>query len=382
MRQYILLSALVASMSLCSCSDDGNNAPGAMEPVSGVECTPFIGSVIVQWNSPADQNYYYTLLTYTNSQGEVVNKKVSCYSADATGITKAVLTGFTDIDPHTFTLTAFGFDGASSRPVTASCAPQSHTGAAQYVLDSVTFTPTESGARMEWVNDTEIPVTLYVTYTNSSGMYMDLDFDASASGVHDFTDLGFNDTEFTVYAGLDADDTVVSDKKLFTCAPEVDPRDIIPFTYDFNRTVPVNFDFGVVGMTIEQTGENQYRMVMDTNAPERYIIWEPLGQPIRRTDLAVTFDYRSSDNCALTFLYYPFDWGTIAQNYHDIDELWTAPEWRTVSFDIESKITSLPVKWGDANSQIRFIFRNDGMLSPGTPLTFEIRNVMLRPSSK
>lgn len=381
MKKHILLSVLIGAVCLSSCDDEKDSA-GAMSPVSGVECSPFIGSVIVKWNAPADEDYYYTLLSYTDSRGEKVNKKVSRYSAAADGVTTAVLTGFTDTDPHTFTLTAYGRDGSSSKSVSASCAPDTYTGAPRYVLESVTFTPTENGARMEWVNETEIPVNLYVTYTNASGMYIEEDLDAAASGHQDFNDLGFNDTDFSVTAELDDDDSVTAGPRLFTCAPEIDPRDIITLTYDFNRTTPANFDFGVVGMTIQQMGENHYKMVMDTSAPERYIIWEPLGQQIRRTDLSVTFEYKSTDNCALTFLYYPFDWGTIAQNYHDLDELWTAPDWRSVAFDIEAKITSLPVKWGGPNSQIRFIFRTDGMLSPGTPMEFEIRNIRLRPTIK
>lgn len=379
-----MLLTLLCGLFLSSCSDDDNDKQGTISPVSAVECSPFYGSVILKWQNPTEPDYYYTLITYTNSAGETVNRKISCYSADASGVTSTILPGFTDENPHTFTLTACGHDGATSAPVTVSGAAMAVSGAAQYVLDSVTFTPYEGGVTMQWTNNSGIGVEIYVCYTNVNGMYIEDYIDANTSGTNQFTDLGFGDTEFTVYALIDddSDNPVQSSTKLFTCAPSVDPRDVFHFWYDFNRTSPVNFDYGVVGMTIEQLGEGHYRMVMDTNAAERYIVWEPLGSPLRRTDMALSFEYKSSDNCALTLIYYPFDWGTIGQNYHNLGELWQANDWRTVTFDLESKITSLPVKWGDANSQMRFQFTNDGMLQVGTPLTFEIRNVVLRPTAR
>lgn len=379
----MLLIAAVITLSLASCTDDDDNGcTGAVSPVSAVDCTPFIGSVIVSWQQPADEAFYYTLITYTDSEGRTVNKKVSRFAAGDDGMARTIITGFTDENQHTFTLTAFASDGSHSEPVSASCTPQAASGAAQYVLDSVTFTSTIDGARMDWVNETEIPVAIFVEYTNAAGMYIDDDFDATESGSHTFTDLGFSDTEFTVYAEIDdaSDNPARSTTATHTCAPAVDPRDIISIWYDPNRTQPVNFDFGCVGMTIEKTGEDQYRLVMDTSAPERYFIVEPLGTALRRTDIALTFDYKSTDNCALTLLYYPFDWGTIGQNYHNVGELWKATDWTTATFDLESKITSLPVKWGEPNSQFRMQFTNDGMLQVGEPLTFEIRNIKLRPA--
>ena len=81
MKKYILLVMFI-SLFIYACDDDDNNK-GHIDPVSNVECIPFIGSVTLNWVNPTDANYYYTLISYRNSQGENVNKKVSKYSADA-----------------------------------------------------------------------------------------------------------------------------------------------------------------------------------------------------------------------------------------------------------------------------------------------------------
>ena len=79
MKKYILLVMFI-SLFIYACDNDDNNK-GHIDPVSNVECIPFIGSVTLNWMNPTDANYYYTLISYRNSQGENVNKKVSKYSA-------------------------------------------------------------------------------------------------------------------------------------------------------------------------------------------------------------------------------------------------------------------------------------------------------------
>ena len=56
-------------------------------------------------------------------------------------------------------------------------------------MESVQFEPKEAGARLSWVNETEIGVTLHVSYTNGLGMYMEEEVDATFTGDYAITDL-------------------------------------------------------------------------------------------------------------------------------------------------------------------------------------------------
>lgn len=377
MKKHILYLMGILSF-LFACSDD-EDVKGGMEPVTEVECTPFIGSVAMKWKNPVTDSYYYTLLSYRNAAGETVNKKVSRYSAGADGVTSALVTGFTDTNEYEFTLTAYSVSGAPSVPVLIKGTPQERTGAAAYVMESVRMEATEAGARLSWINETEVEVTLYLSYVNGLGMSVEEEVDATASGSYAVSDLSFGETEFTIYAQNVADGKKTSSKTI-TVASIVDPRDIIQIWYDHDRKTAVNFDYGTVGInSVEVVEEYSYKLMIDPTAAERYIIWEPLGSNIRRNDLSLTFQYRCADSFSLTLLYYPFEWGTIDQNYKDKGLLPASTEWKTVSFDIQNDIETLPVRWGTINSQYRFIFLTDFTAEKNNPIPFEIRNIKLRP---
>lgn len=377
MKKHILYLISILSF-LFACSDD-EDAKGGMEPVTEVECTPFIGSVAMKWKNPVADDYYYTLLSYKNATGETVNKKVSRYSAGTDNVTSALVTGFTDTNEYEFILTAYSVSGASSVPVLIKGTPQERTGAATYVMESVCIEATEAGARLSWTNETAVEVTLYLSYINALGMSVEEEVNATASGNYTVSDLAFGEIEFTIYAQNVADGKKTPSKTI-TVASIVDPRDIIQIWYDPERKAPVNFDYGTVGINnVEIVEEYSYKLTLDPIAAERYIVWEPLGSNIRRNDLVLTFQYRCEDSFSLTLLYYPFDWGTIAENYKDKGILSASTEWKTVSFDINNDIETLPVRWGTATSQYRFIFGTGPTAEKNIPVTFEIRNIKLRP---
>ncbi len=377
MKKHILYLMGILSF-LFACSDD-EDVNGGMEPVTEVECTPFIGSVAMKWKNPVTDSYYYTLLSYRNAAGETVNKKVSRYSAGADGVTSALVTGFTDTNEYEFTLTAYSVSGAPSVPVLIKGTPQERTGAAAYVMESVRMEATEAGARLLWTNETEVEVALHLSYINGLGMYVEEEVNATASGSYAVSDLSFGETEFTIYARNVADGKKTSSKTI-TVASIVDPRDIIQIWYDPDRKTAVNFDYGTVGInSVEVVEEYSYKLMLDPTADERYIIWEPLGSNIRRNDLSLTFQYRCVDSFSLTLMYYPFEWGTIAGNYKDKGTLSASTEWKSVSFDINNDIETLPVRWGTITSQYRFIFGTGPTIEKNVPITFEIRNVKLRP---
>ncbi len=375
MKKHVLYFAgILLLLSACSGRTDVT-----IDPVTEVECTPFIGSVVMKWRNPVAEDYYYTLLSYRNAEGETVNKKVSRYSADEDNVTSAFITGFTDTEEYEFTLTAYGVSGAFSSPVKVKGRPQDCAGAAAYVMESVNMKATEAGAQLSWINETAVGVTLHLSYINGLGFTMDEEVDATASGSFAVSDLAFGETEFTIYAQNVADGNKTPSRKI-TVSSIVDPRDIISIWYDPDRDKPAFFDKGTVGIDkVETVDEYSYILWIDPAAAERYIIWEPLGSSIRRNDLSLTFQYKCADSFELILLYYPFEWETIAQNYKGKGTLQASDEWKTVSFDISGDIETLPVKWGTADSQYRFIFGTEPTSDKIGPVKFEIRNIKLRP---
>lgn len=381
MKKYFLY-IICAFCLLASCSDDGR--VGGMDPVTGAECSPFIGSVRMKWTAPDSENYYYTLVSYVNAAGKTVNRKVSRYSAGADNVTEILITGFTDTEEYEFTLVAYGTDGSSSVPVSIKGRPEGISGAADYVMESVEISATDAGALLKWTNETAVGVTLYVSYVNGLGITVEEEVDASASGEFPFNDLEFGATEFTVFAGNDADGYRTASKKI-TVESIVDPRDIINIWYDPSRTVPAFFDCGTVGIDkLEVTDEYSYRLTITPSShEEHFMVFEPLGTSIRRTDLVLTFQYRSEDRFWFTLMYYPFEWETIAQNYKDKKTVLEAmDQWTTVSYPIQNDIATIPGGWGRSDSHFRMIFKTEVASSQDTPIVYEIRNMKLRPGNR
>lgn len=375
MKKYILfLTSLMFVLS--SCHDD-KDAPGSINCVTEAGCTPFIGSVVMTWKNPVADNYYYTLVTYRDADGNTINRKVSRFNADGNGVTTTTIGGFSDTDEYTFVLRAYGYDGATSAPVTVKCAPQDISGAAAYVLSTANVEGNEFGAELTWANETGVGVWLNMSYVNELGVLMEERIDATESGSFAVLDMPIGETTFTVYAENKADEQKTP-AKTFKVASAIDPADVFRIWFDPSRTEPVNFDFEPVGITYQVVGTDHYALTLDASAAERYIISEPLGGSLRRNDMVLTFQYRCSDNFGLTLLYYPFEWATLGDYYSDKGLLPLSNEWRTVSFSISNDIEKL--KWGtNPNSQIRFIFTNGNIIDKTAHTLFEIRNIQLRP---
>ena len=85
---------MVFSLFLATACDD-NDGPndGPIEPVTEVRAESFIGSVNVYFKAPQNENYYYTLITYDDSEGKTKHLKVGKDALDSeTGLMKAVVT--------------------------------------------------------------------------------------------------------------------------------------------------------------------------------------------------------------------------------------------------------------------------------------------------
>lgn len=362
MKKHILfLTALLAFASACN---DDDTKGGSLAPVTDVECTPFIGSVGLTWKSPLDDDYYYTTIAYRNTAGEEVRKKISRFGMAADGTASTYAGGFTDTKEYEFTLTAHGYSGAESAPVVVKGTPQSIDGAAEYVMESVAFEAAVAGAHLSWVNETEIGVWLYLSYINSLGMYMVEEIDATATGTYTVPDLTGR-TTIIVCAENMADGKRTSEK-VFEVVPIVDPRDVIAVEHDLTKST------GIKSATPIEGEDNAVRYVLDYNAAERFLLSVPLAQSLRRTDMTLVFQYRSSilTRSQLMFMTntafrYDFGWNMPATD-----------EWTTVTLDIEGPIEE--TKWGSAGNTFRILIWPQKELGI-SEYTVDLRNIYIRP---
>lgn len=362
MKKYLLfLTSLLVFAAACS---DEETKGGKMAPVTDAECESFIGSVRMTWKSPADDDYYYTTISYRNAEGETIHKKVSRFGMAADGTTSAYVGGFSDTNEYSFTLVAHGYSGAESAPVVVHGTPLDISGAADYVMESVAFEPTDSGARLSWVNETEIGVLLHLYYINGLGMYMDEEVDATKTGSYGISDLTGR-TEILVCAENVADGKTTPEQK-FEVTPIVDPRDVIPVVHDMSKST------GIKSATPLENEQNGMRYVLDYNAAERFLLSVPLEQSMRRTDMVLIFQYRCSILARTqlmfmtnTALRYDYDWNLPATD-----------TWTTVSIDIQKALEE--TQWGNAGNTFRMLIWHEKGL-PISEYTLDLRNICIRP---
>lgn len=166
-----IYSALLASalmLGLGGCKEDYTETdivvPTPMDTPANVVATPYVGSVIISWDLPASDQYYYTLVSYVDAQGKTVNRKVSKYSldSDTPGRVKAIIPGFTDTNEYTFTLTAYSFAGDASESVAVSAAPEDRHRAKDYLVEDITFEPLAESLKVNWTNELGADLTLVV----------------------------------------------------------------------------------------------------------------------------------------------------------------------------------------------------------------------------
>lgn len=180
MRKYILL--LFAGFFLFSCNDARTGADP--EELMNVTAEPRIGSVVLKWDNPVHADYYYTLVTYVDSKGDTIRRKISKYAVDpekGEGHTRAVIDGFEDTATYTFTLVPYTVDGWPAGSVAVSCAPEDASNAYKYVAATTKATPVFEGGIVSWENEWKIPVVVNISFKDLLGETRNLRIDSDKS---------------------------------------------------------------------------------------------------------------------------------------------------------------------------------------------------------
>lgn len=267
-------------------SCENNDHKENIEPVSDVECTSFIGSLILSWIPPADSDYYYTQILYYDSNGKNIGKKVSRFNLGVDNRASVTVGGFTDTNEYEFVLIAYGYEGNKSSPVTVKGKPLSIEKAKDYVIEAIEIEAFEDGAKILWTNETAVGVDLVVTYIDRNNISQEIKIDATHTGSYVIRSF-IEKTEVAIYAvnHLDGGKSI---ERRYMITPTIDPDDIIYGDVDY-----ITFGSGTNDIDFTQNNpENPYEYTFVTKGGDPYINCNGLKKAIKGRTLM--FRYKST----------------------------------------------------------------------------------------
>lgn len=292
MKKYILFPVL--ALMLAACGEDyaekGLVKDSDIDPVIGAEATPFVGAVILGWDIPETSEYYYTMVEYTDANGETVKKKVSKYSVDPENPNriKTTIGGFTDTNEYTFTLTHYTFAGNPSEKITVSAAPEDRHKAKDYLVKDITFEPIVEGFNMRWKNDLDAKVKIVYEYLDITDERMTKEVDATVPKVESVERVPIETDIVINYYMVDLE----TEEKSETLTKTIQ---VLPTVYDiYDPTVTYIPDsyYGINMCTVEWNDtKNEY--VVKTSGTDPFIYTQLPGAP---TGNKLVFRYKTEKN--------------------------------------------------------------------------------------
>jgi hypothetical protein len=357
MKKLNILLLLFCVCALFSCSKDDSG--GSIGPVSDVTATSFYGSVKLQWTNPTDSDYYYTLVSYTNADGKVVNKKVCAYDS-TNGITNAIIGGFTDTNTYKLSLVAYSLSGGHSSEVTVDATPESLSNAKDYVLSTVKFTGNDSGCLVSWTNDTGVSVNLVITYVGMDDKQTTAIIDATNSGTYQL--LLYTEQTVTYHASSAEGDTSTNDLTALV-KPTSNPDDLL-FT---NKYEYITFNTGKANqVTCSQSNpDNPYEFTFVTSGGDPNENCNAFKK--NSTGTILKFRYKANKDFGLE-LFWANPGGGAEGGRSDVFNLTASKEWKTWSFDMKDIFTKR--KWAP---NAGYFFRFDCGGEAG--LTLQFKNI-------
>lgn len=336
-----IYAILLLGLAVTACNDDYTewyqdevpeaeaNAP--MEKLQNVMVEPFVSSVIVSWDKPASEQYYYTLLSWTDGNGVVQNRKISKYSVDPENPNRirSVVGGFTDTNTYNFTLTACSYSGVQSEPVPASAAPQPSDAAKDYVLSTVTLTNDVESAIVNWKNEIGATINLVFTYVDKSGKTQTATFDASVPKTEVIKNLPIEKTTVVTCKAVDPALQIETEPVTFDVDPLLTEWDIYKEGTNYICTTLWSNPGPTNMCDIVYKNDTKNEFTVTTTGGDPYCWWK------NTTPLGNKFVMRYKSNKGFTFqifLSFPPD-GNIAPTI----KLNKTSEWETVEWDLTGK---------------------------------------------
>ena len=333
-----IFGILLAGLALTACNDDytewyqeevpAEEANAPMEPLQNPKVEPFVSSVIVSWDMPASSQYYYTLLSWVDGNGQLQNRKISKYSVDPEnpGRVRSIVGGFTDTNEYEFTLVACSYAGIQSAPVQAKAAPQSSEMAKDYVLSTVSVANDVEAAVLTWKNEIGVPVNLQVDYTDKYGAEKSVTYDATLPMSETIKNLPIEMTTVLTVKAIDPESKTETDAVTFDVDPLLTKWDIADPSWLYigrelwSNPTPTN----LCDITYDNEDKTEFTIV--TTGSDPYFWWKnttPLGTKfVMRYKCSKPTDFQ-------IFLSFPPD-GKIAP----VTRLKQTEGWETLEWDL------------------------------------------------
>jgi hypothetical protein len=346
-----ILLMCIMLLAVSSCSDDDNNG-GSIAPVTNVTATSNYGSVKLNWTNPTDSGLYYIRISYVDSTGATVNKKVYYATYNSEGVPEALVSGFSDTKSYDFTLVAVNRGGGESTPVTVSCAPLDANKLKYTVLESVTCEDIVEGGCLSWINPADYPTQLVVTYTDANGVEQKVTIDATKTGKRNVTGIT-KTTVFTVYAVNTLNGSRTENTRTFTVSPKVDPDDVVDPNIDYMA-------FSTAGLNnatlVQDNPDNATQYHFSSTGGDPYIYSTGLKSDV--PGYVLKFRYKVNQDVRCEFFWIDKGGGP-AGGRETVFHLKAADAWTTFTYDFTSDATSN--SWvGKAGDSVRFDFADDG----------------------
>ncbi len=169
MKKKLFISTFAALLLWSCCEDYADKdvvKDSPIDPVTNLEATPYVGAVILNWDLPENEQYYYSVVSYVDNNGQKVDRKVSKFSVDSENPNRirAVIPGFTDTNEYEFSVTAYNYAGSASETVSVKATPEDKSKAKDYIVKTVKFTPGVESAKITWENELDADLTLVVKH--------------------------------------------------------------------------------------------------------------------------------------------------------------------------------------------------------------------------
>ncbi|MDR1274733.1 MAG: DUF4959 domain-containing protein [Odoribacteraceae bacterium] len=169
MKQY-LIPCIIAIALCASCGEEPLGQPAtdgaAPDEITGVQATGIPGGAIIRYNLPTNEDLLYVMARYERG-GVPRDVKASLYS------NSLKIEGFGDTLYHPVELVSVDRSGNASKPTPTRVKPLAPS--IWDIIKSFTVIPDFGGIRVDWQNDNQAEVSVYLMAQDSTGALVERD---------------------------------------------------------------------------------------------------------------------------------------------------------------------------------------------------------------
>ena len=171
MKKIISL-LLIGLFIMAGCEEEYEHLPTTKDSVApnkieNLQYEPINGGFTITYDLPEDKDVLYVKATYTNTKGETSEVRASAYT------NKLKIEGFGDTTERTIKVYVVDRSENISEPVVFTAAPLESP--VNVIKESMSITPDFGGARFEWVNELQTPISIVLFTEDEDGEWKEIE---------------------------------------------------------------------------------------------------------------------------------------------------------------------------------------------------------------